>query len=315
MYYNSLYTLTISTSEINEMTSSKIPILQFNTAKAQDIPYEIFRIEENISNDHVPTIFRQAFYLIVVITAGTGTNQVDFKTYPIKQGTVYFITPGQIQRWEVEQSLSGYVILFEEGFLPTSSFDSVTPRSFDFFHRTDLAPLLYLENELYELTHLCEEMLRAYTTEGFGRSDLLQSYLRIFLIRSQRYYMEQRGVERNSGGGTLIEKYIRLIDLHYLQKQRVGEYAEMLGVTAGYLTDTTRSKLGLRAGQLIQRRVILEAQRLLSYSGQSIGEIAFTLNFTDPSYFARYFRRETGLSPTAFRFNIRKKYPNHRLKS
>ncbi|MEL7232995.1 MAG: AraC family transcriptional regulator, partial [Chloroflexota bacterium] len=136
-----------------------------------------------------------------------------------------------------------------------------------------------------------------------------------FLIRAQRLFTRQHTFADASSGGSLVTNYIRLIDLHFMQKQRVREYAAMLGVTPGHLTDTTNEKLGMSAGHLIQRRVLLEARRLLTYSEENVGEIAFKLNFTDPSYFARYFRRETGQSPTTFRAEIREKYLSPRIES
>ncbi|MEO1163318.1 MAG: AraC family ligand binding domain-containing protein, partial [Chloroflexota bacterium] len=96
------------------MSDAKIPLLQFDVQKAQDIPFEIFSIEEHLNGEHIPSLFRQTFYLIVIVTGGTGTSQIDFKTYPIKHGGIYFITPGQVQKWESTQPLSGYAILFDE---------------------------------------------------------------------------------------------------------------------------------------------------------------------------------------------------------
>ena len=268
------------------------------------------------SGSHYPSVpFRQTFYAIAILTAGAGKTYIDFKEYSIEQGAIYFITPGQIQRWESTQPTQGYIILFEESFLPMNQADPITPRSFDFFHRTDLAPALYLDDTDTQFFDLCEAMLHGYTETGFGRTALLQSYLRVFLIQAQRVFVQQHTSEHVSSGASLVTNYIQLIDMHFLQKQRVADYAMILGITPGYLTDTTREQLGFPAGKLIQRRILLEAKRLLTYTEQNIGEIAFHLNFMDPSYFARYFRRETGESPTAFRANIRKKYPLPRSQS
>ncbi|MEO1288158.1 MAG: AraC family transcriptional regulator, partial [Chloroflexota bacterium] len=178
-----------------------------------------------------------------------------------------------------------------------------------------LAPVLFLADVASEMNGLCESMLRAYHEMGFGRTALLQSYLRIFLIQSQRFYEHQRMSDKTTVADSLVTNYIRLIDAHFIQKQRVSEYASLLGVTSGHLTDTTRDKLGVSAGQLIQRRVLLEAKRLLTYSEKTVGESAFALNFTDSSYFSRYFRRETGQSPSMFRAEIREKYLPHRSES
>lgn len=297
------------------MSDSDIPILQFNTRKAQDMPFEIFRIEGKGDYSAMAAPFRSTFYAIAVVTEGAGSNQIDFKTYPIENGTIYFITPGQVQYWESTQPPRGFVMLFQESFLPLNHADPITPRSFDYFHRTDLAPVLFLNDAKGEMFTLCEAILHGYHEDDFGRAALLQSYLRVFLIQAQRLFTRQREIENAPTGGSLVENYIQLIDLHFLQKQRVDEYASMLAVTPGHLTDTTREKLGIPAGRLIQRRVLLEAKRLLTYSEQNVSEIAFSLNFTDPSYFARYFRRETGQSPSTFRTDIRKKYLPRRAES
>ncbi len=294
--------------DMPKMTENKIPILQFSSEKAQDMPFEIFRIEGRNHYPGYPISFRSDFYVIVVITAGAGNSFIDFQAHPIDRGIVYFITPGQVQQWASTRSLTGYILLFQESFLPMNGADQITPRSFDYFHRTDLAPVLQLGDLEAKMLTLCQDMLTAYHEKDFGRTALLQSYLRVFLIQSQRLFVRQQTTDSTESVGSLVTNYIRLIDQHFLQKQRVNEYATLLGVTPGHLTDTTREKLGLPAGQLIQRRVLLEAKRMLTYGENSVGEIAFSLNFTDPSYFARYFRRETGQSPTAFRTHTREKY-------
>ncbi|MEL7233044.1 MAG: AraC family ligand binding domain-containing protein, partial [Chloroflexota bacterium] len=91
------------------MTDTTIPVLTFNQGKAQDIPFEIFRVEGKSEYPVVP--FRQTFYGIAVVTEGAGKNHIDFHAYPIETGTVYFISPGQVQRWEPARQVNGYVLL------------------------------------------------------------------------------------------------------------------------------------------------------------------------------------------------------------
>ncbi|MDB6080659.1 MAG: AraC family transcriptional regulator, partial [Akkermansiaceae bacterium] len=85
-------------------------------------------------------------------------------------------------------------------------------------------------------------------------------------------------------------------------------YAKMLGVTSGHLNDTVSAQTGRPAGALIRERILLEARRLLLHSELQIAEIAYHLGFGDPSYFARFFRREDGRPPGDFRMEIREKY-------
>ncbi len=62
------------------------------------------------------------------------------------------------------------------------------------------------------------------------------------------------------------------------------------------------------ASEIIIDRLILEAKRLLIYSDLNNKEVAYELNYEDPSYFARIFRRKTGLTPSAFRKQTRERY-------
>jgi AraC-like DNA-binding protein len=79
------------------------------------------------------------------------------------------------------------------------------------------------------------------------------------------------------------------------------DYAAKMNITPNYLNALCRKKSGKSAGELIRQRILLEAKRLLAHSTMSISEIAFQLGFEDNSYFGRYFRRYTRLTPGEFR--------------
>jgi len=179
-----------------------------------------------------------------------------------------------------------------------------------FFHRADNRPYLVIPPaDAVSFHEICFQLLREYRDTAYGRLTILQSLLNIFLVHAQRYYSHSHlaSVE-TSVADNLIEAYIRLIDLHFIDKQQVHDYAALLGVTPVHLTDSCRQLMGIPASQLIFQRVIVEAKRLLAYSDQTIAEIGYALNFNDPSYFARFFKRESGLTPIAFRRDIREKY-------
>ena len=128
------------------------------------------------------------------------------------------------------------------------------------------------------------------------------------LIHAQRHYTEVNPTSLNSVSDTLIADYRQLIEEHFQNVKNIEEYAQMLNVTAGHLRDVTRGKLGVTPSYLLNQRIILEVKRLLTHSEKTITEIAHQLQFDDPSYFSRFFKRETGSSPTIFRQQIREKY-------
>ena len=72
-------------------------------------------------------------------------------------------------------------------------------------------------------------------------------------------------------------------------------------MTADRLNDIVKRTTGVTAGHLIRQRVLTEAKRQLVFTKLAIHEIAYDLTFSDPSHFARFFRKQTGITPQAFR--------------
>ncbi len=87
----------------------------------------------------------------------------------------------------------------------------------------------------------------------------------------------------------------------FKSSQTVASYANRIGVSAGQLTRLTKEVLGLTALEVINTRLIFEAERELTYTADSIKQIAAKLGFEDEAYFSRFFKKETQQSPKAFR--------------
>jgi len=287
-----------------------IPMYRFKQQQENDIPFEIIRLEKFAEQQRWLNTHRIDFYVIYWVTKGAGTSYIDFNPYPIQIETLYFITAGQVQFWNLSAALQGYAILFKESFLAISSNDYIATLNFDFFHNPNFKPVLTVTSEaLDKLSNIRQEMMTEFANKQSGRTLLLQSLFRIFLIHIHREFAShQQQTTHFNSGSQLVEDYIRLVDRYFQEIQQVRKYASILGVTAGYLTDLTRKQLGIPAGQVIQQRVILEAKRQLAYTAQTVGEVGFLLGFSDHSYFTRVFRKETGMSPTQFRKSIREKY-------
>ncbi len=98
-----------------------------------------------------------------------------------------------------------------------------------------------------------------------------------------------------------VEALRRLIEEHYLAQRQLAFYASRLAMTPDRLNDHIKRAAGVTAGHLIRQRVLTEAKRQLVFTSQPIHQIAFDLAFSDPSHFTRFFRKQTGTTPQAFR--------------
>ena len=79
------------------------------------------------------------------------------------------------------------------------------------------------------------------------------------------------------------------------------DYASLLYITPNHLNALCKELLGESAGELIRKRIILEAKRLLVIKDYSIAEVAYELNFNDNSYFTKFFKKIEGMTPEDFR--------------
>jgi AraC family transcriptional regulator, transcriptional activator of pobA len=92
-----------------------------------------------------------------------------------------------------------------------------------------------------------------------------------------------------------------LVDEHFRQERQLGFYAEKLAMTVDRLNDHVKRATGVTAGHLIRQRLLTEAKRQLVFTTMPIHDIAKELAFADPSHFARFFRKQTGITPHEFR--------------
>jgi AraC family transcriptional activator of pobA len=101
--------------------------------------------------------------------------------------------------------------------------------------------------------------------------------------------------------GATVDALRKLVEEHFHKERQLAFYADRLAMTVDRLNDHVRRATGVTAGHLIRQRVLTEAKRQLVFTSLPIHEIAYDLAFSDPSHFARFFRKQTGTTPHEFR--------------
>ncbi|MCQ3943371.1 MAG: AraC family transcriptional regulator, partial [Alphaproteobacteria bacterium] len=99
----------------------------------------------------------------------------------------------------------------------------------------------------------------------------------------------------------VVEALRRLVEDHFRSERQLAFYADRLAMTPDRLNDLVKRAIGVTAGHLIRQRVLTEAKRELVFSTRPVHDIAYDLKFADPSHFARFFRKQTGVTPLEFR--------------
>lgn len=98
-----------------------------------------------------------------------------------------------------------------------------------------------------------------------------------------------------------FDRFMRLLEENYKRQHTIKFYSDKMGLTPKYLSLMIKKVSGKLATEWIDDYVILEAKNLIKYSSMSVQEISYALNFPNQSFFGKYFKRHTGLSPKAYR--------------
>ena len=254
---------------------------------------------------------RHTFYEILWTTSGQGMHYIDFKGYEVKPHCFYFVTPGQIHFWNLTIPLEGIFIMFDPDFFHLRHADPNFMYQFDFFNRTDSSAALRINNNRATYyNELIETLYKEFRQPHPGQDTILSGYLQVLLMQIQRDYVGFNRESTRTSPAVIANQFQNLLSENYQIYQNVDEYAKMLHISPSYLSRTIKHHTGLTASELIRQRIVLSAKRLLVHTSQTVAEIACELNFTDPSYFSKFFRRETDMSPVSFRRNFTAKIPH-----
>jgi len=107
--------------------------------------------------------------------------------------------------------------------------------------------------------------------------------------------------EVNTRAKRVFESFLKLVTQYHHQERYLDFYAEKLCLTPKYLSATVKSVSGRSAPEWIDSFVIVDAKNLLKYSNYDVKEIGFKLNFNAPSVFCRFFKAQTGMTPSEYR--------------
>jgi AraC-like DNA-binding protein len=262
------------------------------------------------NRDHLP--HRHHYYSVIWITSGEGMHLVDFKSYPVQSGTVFFISPEQVHHLQMKGPHDGFVLLFTENFLERQGIGSQWVRQSGFFFRCDDVAPLQIENDddATELGSIIHMIAGEYLEKKTGYQDAIGALLRLFLLQCNRISAVRLPArqERSRPAASTVKQFKDLLDIHFAEWHKVAEYARALHLTPNYLNELLSQETGSSAKDMILARIMLEAKRYATHSAMSVKEVAYQLGFTDPAHFSKLFKQCENQGFTAFREEIRKKY-------
>lgn len=192
----------------------------------------------------------------------------------------------------------GYVIAFKREYLEEDDKEFALD-IFKLFNIHGQYTSFYPDNNIVETLHYLRILIEKEYKNSMGSYLVLKSLLKVFLLNliraSQHYFLHQDIHQKR------VYQFIMLMDEHYKTERKADFYSAKMGISEKRINQILKEKMNKTLTQLLHERVIVEAERMLISGELTIKEIAFDLNFEDPAYFSRFYKKQTGYTPEEFK--------------
>jgi AraC family transcriptional regulator, transcriptional activator of pobA len=250
--------------------------------------------------DMVQELHRHDFFYMLVLKKGMGKHEIDFTAYEVCDHSVFFMRPGQVHQLSLKAVSTGYLVAFKTDFY--YSHDKVSSQ---LLRKASNMNSYYPNADSFKkLLSILTDIFREYTDKEEKYQDVIKANLDILFIELAR--QQNRNLSKKVIPYTQerLEEFLGLLETHIADHKQVSQYADMLNLTPYQLNAITKTTLGKTCSELINEYIILESKRYLLATSNQVNQIADHLGYEDVSYFIRFFKKQTGYTPDAFRQNF-----------
>ena len=252
-----------------------------------------------LSKAPVSEAHRHQFYEFFIFIKGGGTHTIDFVEFPILDYSMHIITPGQVHQINRDKTSYGFVYMFD--LVHFSQNKNIEDFLFDHacFDVNEFSPLYHFDKSFSEtMMNISNQIWKDSRLASPLKNQLIISQLSLLMLYCMQSTLNKNG-NNDAKHSDTYTSFRRLLNVNFKTMKKVKEYAEHLNVTEKLLNEIILQRTGENVSSLIFKQLILEAKRLLK-SGVSTKQEAYDLNFADPAHFSKFFKTQTGFSPSEF---------------
>ena len=295
--------------------------IQFKTKTKAILPFnwrsEIENVEVEAIDDDIVLLDKPIIYsafeypfkmdvtAIIICTKGKTEGFINLKPYTTSGACLFTILPGQIMEYKsISEDFSGFFIVMSNKFT-----DSLMPNA------SERLPLSISVRD-NPVTPLNEETLKGMITyfdlmrrivrekEHPYRLEVARHLTLSFFYGAYVYFHEIANDKKMTHHEAIVAKFLNMVQIHYKKERGLEFYANKLCVSPKHLSKVIKQTGGKIANDWIDEHVVLEAKALLKSTNMTIEQISDELNFPSQSFFGKYFKRITGMSPKEYRTKI-----------
>jgi AraC family transcriptional regulator, transcriptional activator of pobA len=263
-----------------------------------------FLISDSVFPATTQAPMRHDFYAIAYCCKGRYKVKTDTRECSLEPGSLMFFRPGELHRLINSHNYEGILIAFTSNFFISEEKSDKHVLEQPFLKNgTDQVILLREEDRLHLSNYIKGIFAVKSKTENPHRYKIIRNLLASIIYELSALYPFGNNVVDVpiSHTGNILKRFEQLLNVHFKKQHNVRFYADSLYITPGYLSELLKERRGKNASELIQEKLLLEAQILLKTTSENIYKISELLNFSNAGSFIRFFKHHTDLPPAKYR--------------
>jgi AraC family transcriptional regulator, transcriptional activator of pobA len=266
----------------------------------KNIEFSIHQIRRTKDSRLKREAHRTDFYGLTFIESGKGEIGINNNRYEFKNDMLIATSPGQVITLEVDAVSNGYTIFFMSEFLNVH-YPETIEKTFPFYKlNADRLP------EIIKQSSQFKDLFRAINVEFHKKEpeymNIIRGYLLTLLNLANRYYLKKTDtLNLQDKKYELTAELETLVNKCMPERKSITFLAKKLSISSKHLNEIIKTTKGKTSSEFITSIFMLEAKTLLRHSSLSVSEVAYQLNYNDPSYFNKVFKREFKMTPLDFK--------------
>lgn len=271
--------------------------------------FNVFKIDElNARKRTVMPYNRRSYYKISLIS---GRNKAEYadKVIDIEKNALLFATPKIPYHWlPQDDNQFGYFCIFTDDFMIRNK-SGVVLDDLPIFQPNGYPIFQLSDEEAEEITLILKKMYKELSSDYAYKYDLLRNYILELIHYGQKLQPATALYPTHTASARVSSLFIELLERQFpiesphqkLTLRTAKDYADRLSVHVNHLNKVLKENTGKTTTVIITNRIIQEAKILLKQTDWNISEISYCLGFEEIAHFSNFFRKQTSVSPAAFR--------------
>jgi AraC family transcriptional regulator, transcriptional activator of pobA len=243
---------------------------------------------------------RTDFYGLTFIENGKGKMCINNNCFEFTNDMLVTTSPGQIVTLEVDSISNGYTIFFMSEFLNVQ-YPETIEKKFPFY-RVNAERLPKINKNLSHFKSLFRAINVEYYKKETEYLNVVRGYLLALLNLANRHYFEKKDtLQVRDKKYELTAEFEALVTKYMPERKNITFLAKKLSISSKHLNEIIKKSTGKTSSEFVASIFMLEAKKLLMHTSLSVTEVADSLNYNDPSYFNKVFKRHFNITPNYFK--------------